>query len=392
MKLFINCLFCFMCFGCCSQLANPILLNPAKNKISGDSMSLNHFFKALDALQSDSCKTVSIVHIGDSHIQADYFSGMMRVLFQEKFGNAGRGLVFPYKLAHTNEPVNYISSSVHDWKGIRNVLNPEKVKLGISGISLFSKVSPTSFTIKVKDYKNLNYAFNSIDLFSEQSNIKNTRLSSSSEIAISQPKEMAYLSNFKLKDTTHVVNFQFSELMDIHGVVLKNGRGGILYHTIGVNGATFKSYNSTALFLEQLQALKPDLIIISLGTNESYDVKFNVDDFYNESNTLIKNLKLSCSDCSILITTPADNYKVRKKKVIYNQTPKLIGKQLEEYAKANHYALWNLYEVMGGEHSMKQWRKFGLAAKDHVHFIRKGYELQGDLLFEAMMNKYNTTN
>ncbi|MFN3640207.1 MAG: peptidoglycan-binding protein, partial [Flavobacterium sp.] len=64
--------------------------------------SLEPFFKKLDQLSNSSTQKVSIVHIGDSHIQADIFSGRMRKLFQNTFGHAGRGLVFPHNLAKSN--------------------------------------------------------------------------------------------------------------------------------------------------------------------------------------------------------------------------------------------------------------------------------------------------
>ncbi|MDE6123515.1 MAG: hypothetical protein K2F76_09750, partial [Duncaniella dubosii] len=47
---------------------------------------------------------VSIVHIGDSHVQADINTSTVRELLQYDFGNAGRGLVSPLKICGTNQP------------------------------------------------------------------------------------------------------------------------------------------------------------------------------------------------------------------------------------------------------------------------------------------------
>src|SRR5690606_14596933 len=57
----------------------------------------------------------------------------------------------------------------------------------------------------------------------------------------------------------------------LSGVVLEKDEPGILYHSIGVNGAKCSDYNKYPLFFEQLPALHPDMIVISLGTNESFD-------------------------------------------------------------------------------------------------------------------------
>jgi lysophospholipase L1-like esterase len=34
---------------------------------------------------------------------------------------------------------------------------------------------------------------------------------------------------------------------------------------------------------------------------------------------------------------------------------------------------------------MQEWEKAGLAAKDKIHFTKTGYQLLGDMFFEAMM-------
>jgi lysophospholipase L1-like esterase len=385
----ISCLFYLFSSTCHSQIKQEGIINHTKNKIVGDSLSLSHFFNGLDSLQAHSKKTLSIVHIGDSHIQADCFSGMLRMLFHQKFGNAGRGLIFPYKIAHTNEPVNYRSSSNSEWLSVRNVLNPNNYNIGVSGISIFSKTNHTDINIKVRNSTHCNYAFNSIELFSEHATTKNTDIKNCAE----KNKFNSFLTSFALKDTTHSVTLNFSSqsTIDIHGLVLKNDSAGILYHTIGVNGATFKSYNKTSLFAQQLNYLHPDLVIISLGTNESYDAKFDSLQFKKELQEFVSTIKTACNYCSVLFTTPADNFKIHKKKAIHNAKPKLVSQLLINYANANHYATWNLYDIMGGKGSMKTWHNNKLATKDYVHFTRAGYELQGELIFEAILNRYNST-
>src|SRR5690606_27294574 len=54
-------------------------------------LAMTGFYKALDALRSGTRQKVNVVHIGDSHIQADIFSGRLRTLLQDTgaFGNGG---------------------------------------------------------------------------------------------------------------------------------------------------------------------------------------------------------------------------------------------------------------------------------------------------------------
>ena len=74
--------------------------------------------------------------------------------------------------------------------------------------------------------------------------------------------------------------------------------------------------------------------------------------------------------------------------MLSNDRPQLVGNEEKACARKNGYAVWDLYEDMGGAGAMKQWKQQGLASGDYVHFTRKGYELQGLWLFEALMYRY----
>ena len=82
---------------------------------------------------------MTIVHLGDSHIQAGYYSGKVMRLLQAQFGNAGRGWIAPFKLSRTNEPDDYfISSSVREWVTGRCIQTNKKCPVGIGGIGIQS--------------------------------------------------------------------------------------------------------------------------------------------------------------------------------------------------------------------------------------------------------------
>ncbi|KAA3640472.1 MAG: hypothetical protein DWQ02_02020 [Bacteroidetes bacterium] len=78
--------------------------------------NLDSFYKKLDALQGEEIKELSIVHIGDSHVQADFWTGELRRLFQDEFGDRGRGLVFPFVLANSHNPRDIHTTSNVTWE------------------------------------------------------------------------------------------------------------------------------------------------------------------------------------------------------------------------------------------------------------------------------------
>ena len=138
-----------------------------KNKIENDSLSLLNFYLKLDSLEKKLIQRVVVLHIGDSHLQADYFPGKNRISLQEKFGNAGRGLVTPFKVAKTNEPDNYKSWSNKKWRAKRVAIEKDTLPIGLSGLTLFQDEPGTQLRIKIANSENLNYSFNKINVIQE---------------------------------------------------------------------------------------------------------------------------------------------------------------------------------------------------------------------------------
>jgi len=172
----------------------------------------------------------------------------------------------------------------------------------------------------------------------------------------------------------------------LFGLSLTNGSAGVCYHSIGGNGAKFKHYVAARYFAEQTAALTPDLVIISLGTNEAIEYPY-VDKFFaTHVDSLIDQLKKANPQTQFVLTTPADFYRKRTRR---NPGVDLMHTQLTQIAERRNIALWDLYAAGGGKHSADAWRKSGLMQSDGVHFTKAGYELQGSLLYQALMKAYN---
>jgi len=77
------------------------------------------------------------LQIGDSHIQAGYFSDRVREDLQQTFAldNGGRGFLFPYRIGNTNNPLNFGVSYTGEWLSCRNMQRNLDCDLGLSGMS-----------------------------------------------------------------------------------------------------------------------------------------------------------------------------------------------------------------------------------------------------------------
>ncbi|HLT33927.1 MAG TPA: hypothetical protein VKZ98_09070, partial [Aquaticitalea sp.] len=101
-----------------------------------DSPSFQRFFGRLDSLYSGKPEKLHIFHIGGSHIQADIYSNKIRTYLQNMndVSMAQRGFVFPYHLAHTNNPTNYrITAEKELWTGYRCSIRKDSIAWGMSG-------------------------------------------------------------------------------------------------------------------------------------------------------------------------------------------------------------------------------------------------------------------
>jgi lysophospholipase L1-like esterase len=138
--------------------------------------------------------------------------------------------------------------------------------------------------------------------------------------------------------------------------------------------------------VQQTATLQPDLIIISLGTNEAIEYPYVDSQFNNQLLELITKLKANNPQTQILITTTADFYKKRTRR---NPGVEVIRKKILEACNQNNWAYWDLYEVAGGKHAADQWKKNKLLQSEGIHFTKAGYELQGTLLYQAFLKAYN---
>lgn len=345
-----------------------------------NSFVLNSFNNELDLLAKKRAGKVSIVHIGDSHVQGDYFSGFVRKEFQKHFGNAGRGFVFPYRLANSYGPSDVLFTSNGRFESKDLMHCNSRCDFGAVGFEV-STSENASLALRTD-----NTLFSTVQLHYD----KNVYLPCSDSIP------------YTFTDTHNIARIEFDKLLSeiefegkpktkssavIRGLVLENGQPGVLYHSLGVNGSAAFQYIKSYDFENQVKHLDPDLIILSFGTNDCYMTRDKFCQSCVKSNylSLIGRLKNQNSDIPILLTTPPDHYYKRR---YANSNLNRMCKVLYDVALETNVALYDLHSSMGGSGSVKNWHEEGLAAGDLIHYSKAGYQLQGEMLFNALLENY----
>lgn len=421
------------------------------NELEGEAY-LNEFYKKLYHLEQKKQGRVSVVHIGDSHIQADLLTGKLRTLFQSNFGNAGLGFTFPYKLAKTNGNhfVRYTSNV--PWTAYRNIYPINGATVGLSGIAFTTTQKDFALEVEVRESP---YNFTKLKVFSPEKQAAFDVAISEKKVLVesTEPKNITHkikhgeslstiarkykISVNQLKRannlTTNLIRidkvlkiptqervskpiekstftpialeahegwFQYTSAnalsrvyliphtesvsYNLNGLSLENDEAGVVYHNIGVNGARFSDYNKYPLFFEQLNGLEPDLIILSMGTNEAFD-KMQAADFQQQVDLFVERVRKSMPTVEILITTPTPSLLPKKQPNTYAEG---YADSMKEKASFSNYALWDAFHIMGGNEKVHDNFASGLLSRDFVHYSKMGYEHTADLLYEALMRAY----
>jgi len=377
------------------EIAGYNFINYDSNKINfyGNTANFTKFFGKLDTLTSRGEGQINVVSFGGSHIQADIFTGQLRKRFQLLNGgmNAGRGFVFPYRMANTNTPYGYYFRYTGKWESYRNINRNINYDLGMAGIMAYTSDSLSSVILMFEPNNRIKYDFNRVKIYhlcdslSYSVQIDSLLVESIIEVPDEDytefylKKYVDTLELFFVKTDSIQTGFQF------YGMNLETEDPGIIYHNFGINGASTSSFVKCTHLEQQLKSIKPDMVIFGLGINDAYGKNFNQSLYQENYDTLIKIVKRINPDAAIVFTTNNDSYLYQRN---VNGNGEIVRETINKIAIKHDVAVWDMYSIMGGLNSIVSWQNAGLAQRDKVHFTRPGYMLLADLFFDAMMQSF----
>ncbi|MCB5270740.1 MAG: GDSL-type esterase/lipase family protein [Candidatus Cloacimonetes bacterium] len=357
-----------------SYIKEYSFIHPEHNHLTNESPALTDFYRKLLELRAGRREQVVIYQIGDSHIQSGFFCGTARSALQKYFGNAGRGLIFPHKLAGTNQPDDYqISSSSR----FGSISKPRS----LSGYTL-EVTNPATLRVKTNSFFQIDSKFDQIRVFTD-GNADFSAEPGFLETAREDNRACSsHLLSFADMKSEAEVKLPGS-MQRLYGLSLERQERGLLYHSMGINGAGFYNMANEQQFFQQIGILEPDLIIISLGTNDAQG-RYRDDVMKANLKLFMKNLQAANPNSAILFTLPPDSYKGGKP----NTAISSVEASIREYAAQHDLAWWELRSVMGGAGSINTWRQSKMAARDLLHYTPKGYMLQGHLFYQSLVKGY----
>lgn len=357
-------------------------------------------YKAIEpmvqAFKNVGSRKVKVIHFGDSHVQADIFTHEIRTRLQKVFGEGGRGMVFPYAAARTHPGSDYTTTFTGIWESAKNVQFQPKLDIGISGVTIKTYDKKATFTIRfvpnpqhannkiLKIYRK--YSENSFDLkilplgVQQSAIYVNTKLNPDKPyVEVELPRAFDHLTFYMYQSEKNQTFFE------CYGISFETpDNQGILYHSVGINGAGFLSILRQNLMDQQIAEIQPDILVLDLGGNDYYA---GINEYMFEYNmrAIINRFKRVAPNATIIISCSHDLYRggLSIPEVGIAQA---IAKKV---AFDMQCVFFDYYNVSGGRYSMLEWYKNNLAQWDRVHLNFPGYKLRGELYTNAYLNTYH---
>lgn len=389
----MSCVFYLVSYQTKAQQYPFINYDQSKLYLAKDSSQMMSFYKKIDELREGKRKKVTVVHFGGSHIQAGFWTEVLMDGFQSMGNFKGGGtFIFPFKIVKSNSPHFFKSFTTGKWIRKRSALAKEMCdNLGMAGMAGITNDSANTFGFNLLK-NNHHQKFNSLRVYHNFNPSFEFSIANQTGLQFTRNdfKKNGY-SEFFFESYIDSVNFNLARkdttIPDfmLRGFSIENDNPGFYYASIGVNGASTSSYLRCQEFVNELSTIPPDLVVFSLGVNDTHSVNFSKDQFMANYDSLISLVKIASPNTAILFTTVTDNYMTRR---TANKRPIKAEEAMFELMEKHKAAVYDLYAVMGGYKSIYKWQKAGLAAKDKVHFNGRGYSILANLMFDAINRSY----
>ena len=374
------------CFSFVDLRANKI-------QFGKDSSDFIRLYAKLDSFATGKRDRITIAHVGGSHVQGGTWSNTLLKGMNEEFKPDGGGyFIFPYKYAKTNSPPFSTSFTSGKWMKCRCVGKEFCLPLGMCGMSVNSNDSANTFGFGLTD-RALMKGFNSVKIYHNFNPSFQFSVSSSYSLAVNRTdkKEQGY-TLFEFDQLVDTLSFDMLRLdtlqkdFILYGFYAETARSKrIGLSALGANGAQSSSFLRCTYFTEQLRSLSPDLVILSLGVNDTQSKGFEKEDYIEHYDSLIAKVREASPGVAILLTTTTDNF-IRRKTP--NKRPMQAREAMFDLMRKHGVAIWDLYTLMGGYKSMMKWTKAGVGSRDRVHFSPKGYTIVGNMMSDALLTSY----
>lgn len=347
-----------------------------------------------EALEEGRSRHVRILHYGDSQIECDRITSLLRQRFQESFGGIGVGMV----PALQTIPTFTLSSAIWPEEVPQYLAyGPADMRLSDSFYGPLARVThiPSRATIRLKgiggkDYP-LSRSFSRITVITRQPAtilLKTSDEEEASAMELSSGESPCFYTT-TLPHAVGNATLEVEGETDILGIQL-DGQTGISIDNIPMRGSSGRELAaiSRASIRPFYDRENVALIILQFGGNSTpYLSRAKLSDFKKEMQRVINSFHDLAPKAKILFIGPADMARNNDDGELssYPILPALCD-SLRQAANESGAAFWNMYASMGGRGSIIRWVEANpqLAGEDYIHFTPLGAKKIAGLLYDTL--------
>jgi lysophospholipase L1-like esterase len=360
--------------------------------------ALPRFFEALARTARKTPRAVTrISHFGDSPVTGDLIAGDARARLQSRFGDAGHGWIF------VDRPWEWYSHRGVRLSGRGWSIQPPGASSGPCGLggAAFTASGSQARSRIATGKSGAGSAVGRFDIHFQSKPKGGTLLASIDGLP---PVEIATASeeggglvvhSIPVADGGHelVLRPKGDGPVRVFGVALERELPGVVYDTLGANGATIRHLArfDRESWIDSLRMRRPDLVILNYGTNESQYAGLSFGAYARDYREVIRRVREALPGGAILVMAPMDRgVRVAGGGIGTDESiPRLVAAQ-RFIARSERVAFFDTYAAMGGAGTMAGWyaRSPRLVAGDFTHPTHQGAAVVGDLLVDALMKRY----
>ncbi len=379
----------------------------------GDSTLLYPFFRKMRSVNKPG-HSLRIMHYGDSQIEGDRMTSLIRYKLQKQFGGSGIGMQPPVQLY--GYQLSLIHTASDNWMRYTAFGKVDSTlghnRYGILGsFARFSPYPDEDFMQDEKEYEawinmaqskrayHLTRIYKKCKLFYGNATqpvfyeiYTNGELYDADFL---EPTDKFKVKTWNFEESPKQLEFRFKTSCspDFYGIALDHDHGLSVDNVPmrGSAGLVFSRMDGDML-KQMYDNLQVKLLLLQFGGNVVPYISDNHQYYERWLYRELRKLKTLLPDLSIIIIGVADMSV--KEKDYYVSYPNLehIRDAMKKAAFSADCAYWDMYSAMGGKNSMPSWvfAQPSLASSDFVHLNERGARVLAEMFYNALMHDYNT--
>jgi lysophospholipase L1-like esterase len=415
----------------------PALARPPalvrSGRLAGPALpELAQFHRRLADLKAGRIERLTILQIGDSHTEAEHFSGHLRERLQARFGNAGRGMLAPGAPAAYWRPYQVRTRQSGDWRVFTsNKTEHAPLPFGLSGF-ITRGAGPAATMVLETAEDTPPFSTVEIGYYRKPDGGSFAVLVDGKPVGEVDTQGGAYaMARHTFTPPAPGRTLELRPLgngsVDIADWATYRNVRGVVLAAQGFSGAQvgiMDRWDWKETVPAQLAELDPALILLAFGTNEGYAPKSRLQDYERLLEERVRALQAAAPNASLVLLAGPDANRIPKycggAPGAHDRTPctplsadevagydaaffrsdrslcrwhtpgsyDLVRNAQRAVAGRTGVYFWDWLEVQGGYCSAYRWEQAGLVHKDRVHMKKEGYWRSADALYAILLRGF----